>query len=662
MIKLSQLSKIYHLEDADIRALDGVNLEIESGEFVVILGPSGCGKSTLLNILGGMDVPDSGAVQVGKTDLLKLKPDAKAGYRREQIGMIFQKFNLIHDMSILENVALPLKFAGVGTKQQHEQAHKALERVGLQDRLSSKPGKLSGGQQQRTAIARALVNEPEILLCDEPTGNLDSKTGQEILELLHQLHGQGHTIILVTHNEVYGQTADRVVKMLDGKIVSNETHIKQAASRDFVTHPTRNIGFWAKFALALNNIRRRKLRIFLTAFGVAIGGGMIITLVSFVAGLQREALFQASQFQQIEQIQFSQTKAGTVDFKPSNESSKFQVAEIVPINDRVLHDLGALTHVKAAYPVINFTGVVALLEKRGKLNSQALPPLADVTEAMRGKVAFGRFFTSDDEVAVIIPHGLAVVLGYADAAQIIGQQLTLTIAPEQKAFPLTVTGVMSQLDFSDTQIWIPSATAANMLKSIKQITSENLQTDTAIYAAGIVQVTDAASVTEVDNEVRNLGYTTHSYALVAKTQARAFSILQALFGLLGGIALIVASLGIVNTMLMSILERLREIGIMKAVGARAWDIQTIFIAEALLIGLIGGVMGLILGAFGSLLAEIILNRIVASQGGSQYVHFYTAWYLQVGVVAFSMLIATVAGYLPALRGARLDPVNALRDE
>ncbi|MGC9461906.1 ABC transporter ATP-binding protein [Vibrio genomosp. F10] len=221
LVKLSNIHKHYSSGDAEIRALDGIDLTIRKGEFLSILGPSGSGKSTLMNMLGCLDKPTEGEYQLDGKNVAALSSNELAGIRNQKIGFVFQSFNLLEYASALDNVALPLVYSGMKAKERRERAVKLLEQVGLGDRLDHKPSQLSGGQKQRVAIARALVNEPQMILADEPTGALDSKSGAEIEALFNQLHSQGKTLIIVTHDNALAERTKRIVMIKDGKVLSD---------------------------------------------------------------------------------------------------------------------------------------------------------------------------------------------------------------------------------------------------------------------------------------------------------------------------------------------------------------------------------------------------------------------------------------------------------
>ena len=222
LIEIKELKKIYSLGDIEVPALNGINIGIEQNEYLAIMGPSGSGKSTMMNIIGCLDVPTEGEYHLNSQDVSKLSDDELAVIRNKEIGFVFQTFNLLPRADALHNVELPMIYSGVNRAQRRQMAMEALDRVGLGDRVHHKPNELSGGQRQRVAIARALVNKPSIILADEPTGNLDSKTGEEIMEVFEQLHAAGNTIILITHEEYIANHSNRTVRLLDGLVQSDQ--------------------------------------------------------------------------------------------------------------------------------------------------------------------------------------------------------------------------------------------------------------------------------------------------------------------------------------------------------------------------------------------------------------------------------------------------------
>lgn len=237
VIKLNNITKIYHVGSEDVHALQSVSLEIQKNEYVAIMGPSGSGKSTLMNIVGCLDTPTSGLYELNTTNVSEMNDNQLARIRNKEIGFVFQTFNLLARSDVLHNVELPLIYGGISSSERKKMAREAIERVGLTERIHHKPNELSGGQRQRVAIARALVTQPSILLADEPTGNLDSKTGDEIMALFDTLQKEGNTIILVTHEEYIAEHTDRIIRLRDGKV-----EVDQAVQNKRVAFPTGKAG------------------------------------------------------------------------------------------------------------------------------------------------------------------------------------------------------------------------------------------------------------------------------------------------------------------------------------------------------------------------------------------------------------------------------------
>ena len=296
LIELKNLSKKFKLGDNVFDALKDVNLTIKKGEFIAIIGQSGSGKSTLMNILGCLDNPSGGQYLLEERDISKFEGDELARLRREKFGFIFQRYNLLSTLTTLQNVALPSVYAGVSKKDRDKKAGELLEGLGLGEKLQNLPNKLSGGQQQRVSIARALINGGEIILADEPTGALDSKSGLMVMEILTNLHKQGHTIIIVTHDPNIAAYANRVIEIKDGKILSDTVKSEEIFASEKPSPKQKNIcsfykdQFIESFKMSINAILSHKLRSALTMLGIIIGITSVICVVALGQGSQEQIL------------------------------------------------------------------------------------------------------------------------------------------------------------------------------------------------------------------------------------------------------------------------------------------------------------------------------------------------------------------------------------
>ncbi|MEK7130425.1 MAG: ATP-binding cassette domain-containing protein [Patescibacteria group bacterium] len=667
MIEFKSVSKIYKLEDGDLSALENINLKINDGEFVVILGRSGSGKSTLLNILSGMDRPSSGDIFFNGKNLVKMKSDELALYRRDNIGMVFQKFNLINSLNIRENIALVLKFSGASKADQKKAADKTLDGVGLLQRAKSVPAKLSGGQQQRAAIARALVNDPEIIVCDEPTGSLDSRTGGEIIEMIKELNRRGKTVVMVTHNKDYASCADRVIEMSDGKITS-EKKLKESANKNTEKQSIKKrLSFLSALSIGLKNSMRRKLRFFLTSFGIAIGAAAIIVLVSFGAGLQKTNDDLMKDFSQLEEIFVTGANYDSAGMGIATVNTIDKLKE-KPLNDKTMDQFKKIPGVKDAYAQARFSAEAAFNGKTAQFYASKSSPLEYAQKSAMERIKYGNFFTSDEENSIIIPYEMAKIFGYSEADKIIGQEAVLKnfndlINPdskvEQKEFKLKIIGVMDEKD-KMIGAMIPYKTGIRINNEI--LAKEAAKDDPELYGSIVVRSADPKKVSEIKAKIIEMGYGATSFEDMAKSFGEIFSIMQIILGVIGSVALAVASLGVINTMLMAILERTKEIGIMKAIGARNKDVRRIFLFESAYIGLFGGIAGVIFGIIVSKIIEMIVSFYLQNSGEADFLSFYVPPYLMLFVVLFSMGVSMAAGYIPSRRASRLDPVIALRDE
>jgi ABC-type lipoprotein export system ATPase subunit/ABC-type lipoprotein release transport system permease subunit len=670
-IQLVEICRHFELGSTDVKALDKINLEIDQGEFVALVGPSGSGKSTLLNLLGGLDRPTSGELNIQGLGLQNATEVELTAHRRHNVGFIFQSFNLLPTLTALENVALPLMLSGVPLKERHARAADLLKRVGLEHRLDHRPTEMSGGEQQRAAIARALVNNPQLILADEPTGNLDSSTGDEVMRLLRKLNAEsGVTLIVVTHDPEVAAYADRIVYLRDGGVEKIEE--TQAAPAKKVTPDSKpelalngGLSFRDLVRTAWDNLRRRPVRNVLTASGVLIGIVTLVAMVSFGVGVQNEVnrIFEALG---LENVFISPT------FPEEDDSfDPFGVAEPEqPLTPETAVAFRDLPEVQTVTPVLNlpsnieislsYEDVAVPVRLSGEFGHSPRGPGMPAPPEMVAGVLLGEGDT----------QGLTLIEGLADQLledtdlkyeDLVDQPVTLTIRlprGETKEFASRIIGVESGMGSKTIALGLAERTE---IKAWWYGRPDTLQTDG--YDMLVVRAVDQLAVPTVLEVAESMELEAQSLGTILELANRVLAIMQALLGSVGGLALLVATLGVANTMMMAIYERTREIGVLKALGATSREVRRMFTADAILLGIIGGIVGVILGTLLGRLVDWIGHLYLESEGvvGIGQMSIVPPW-LAIGALIFAAFIGVLGGLYPAARAARLDPVAALKHE
>jgi ABC-type lipoprotein export system ATPase subunit/ABC-type lipoprotein release transport system permease subunit len=671
-IQLVDVCRQYHLGSTEIYALNHIDLDIDQGEFIALVGPSGSGKSTLLHLLGGLDRPTCGEIRFLDLNLHSATEEERTGHRRNNVGFVFQTFNLLPTLTALENVALPLMLSGVGLTEREERARELLNRVGLHHRLDHRPAELSGGEQQRAAIARALVNNPKLILADEPTGNLDSSTGAEVMKLLRELNTErGVTLIIVTHDPEIATFADRIVHLRDGEISEVET--LEINPRKPITHnhlqpqPTAssNGGLSVKdlFRTALDNLRRRPIRNVLTAAGVLIGIVTLVAMVSFGVGVQNEV-----------NRNFEALGLENVFISPSYPEDQDGLDPFglpqpdVPLTPRTAAAFRAMPEVQSVTPVLELPSniEISLKSEEGSLPIQLSgtfgtdrmgPPLPP--EMIEG-VSLGQ----GDTQGLVIVNGLADQLiegSEEEYRDLLGRSVILTVRlprGETKDFSTEIIGIRKSIASRTADLGLKERTEIKMWWYGRP---DTLSTDG--YDNLIVQAIDESAVPTIIEAAESMDLKAQSLGAFLEIANRVLTILQALLGSVGGLALLVATLGVANTMMMAIYERTKEIGVLKALGATNGEVRRMFTADAMLLGIIGGFIGVIFGTLLGRLVDWIGHRYMEAEGmtGIGNLSIVPPW-LAVGALIFAAFIGVLGGIYPASRAARLDPVAALRHE
>ena len=701
VIQLQHVTRTFTLGDVHVQALRGIDLTVERGEFVAIIGSSGSGKSTLMNILGCLDRPTSGHYLLEGVDVATLAEPDLARIRSERLGFVFQSFNLLARTSALENVSLPLYYAASGPTRRAvrlERARAALDVLGLGERVHSTPGQLSGGQQQRVAIARALINAPSLLLADEPTGNLDTRTSHGIMETLVSLNReQGVTIVLVTHEADIAAYADRIVTMRDGEIVGDERVAKPAIPPASLAHATEAgraaslpaaaprtasimpaAGFSA-FALmilaaAAQAIGRNKMRSALTMLGVFIGVAALIVMVAVGQGAN-EAVRK-----QIESLGTNVVVILPGALTQGGARGGFGSASTLTVEDAraIRREDPAVAHV--GY-LIRQQGQVQYGGQNWTTNIQGVS--ANYPPITNWRIAAGRALTGDDDAKA----DLVAVIGQTVYRQLFGAyENPIGAFIQVKSVPLRVVGVLAakgQSAFGQDQddlLMIPFTTAERKVLGVAAPSQQqtplnwiylpppnpyNLQARLTGFANMIfVQATSQSQVqtaigqvsdtlmrrhrikpgTLKDFDVRNLS----QFVETAESSSRIMALLLAA---VASISLLVGGIGIMNILLVSVTERTREIGLRMAIGARRLHVLLQFLAEAVFLSVSGGIAGIVMGLAFSAAISVIFGwptpvSLPALAGG----------------FLFAAAVGVFFGYYPARKAAHLNPIDALRYE
>ena len=641
ILDLTAIEKHYQNGDTVVRALDGVSLKIHTGEFIAIMGQSGSGKSTLMNIIGCLDRPTSGSYRVLGKEAANLSPDELAALRRETFGFVFQRYNLLATATAGENVEIPSVYAGLPKQKRSVRAKGLLQRLGLGDRTDHRPAELSGGQQQRVAIARALVNDPPVILADEPTGALDSKSGDEVLSLLKDLHAEGRTIILITHAENVAQHASRIVRIQDGRILDDSGVVKKTSSipvdadLNLKSAVTLAASMQEALVTAWRSLRVNLFRTVLTLLGIIIGVAAVVAMLAVGEGSRQKVLDRISSFG----TNLMLIRPGAAGIRNAGD-----IVTLIPEDAAAIK---ALSNIETALPERSGRMTVRLGNRDYQTSVQGTGE--DFPQARDWKIAEGQFFNADDmkqyAPVVVLGRTVAKIL-FPDGGEAVGSYVLL------KNVPFLVIGVMTEKGASpngsdqDDVIFTPISTGLVRLFGKSYLSSIT------------VKVSDAADIAATQERVENLLRERHrtedfsvrnmaSYLQAAIETQDTFTLL---LGTVAAISLLVGGIGVMNIMLVSVVERTREIGIRMATGARMRDILLQFNIEAAVVCAAGGLLGILVG--------IAAGTILRYSGMSVIFSITPA------LLAFACASATglIFGYLPARKAARLDPVVALASE
>ena len=631
-----------------VTVLHGVDVEIRAGEFVAVVGSSGSGKSTLMNILGCLDRPSSGSYHFQGQDVAQLDADELAWLRREAFGFVFQGYHLIASETASENVEMPAIYAGLSKPERVQRAKALLTRLGLAERLNNRPHQLSGGQQQRVSIARALMNGGRIILADEPTGALDSRSGAEVMSLLGELADAGHTILLITHDREVAAQARRVIEIHDGRIVSDSSAGSTVASLDaqntvapaLSSLATSEGASWVADLMeatrsAWRGMRVNRARTSLTLLGIVIGVASVIVMLAIGEGARQQV---------IERMGTMGTAILYMGSKPPSSGG--------PAGQLTEEDLQAvreLPEIRRVLPVIGDPVTV----RYGRADKQLYVFAAseEMPAVHHWPVALGRFYTDaeDRDLAPLVVLGHKTRLHFfPETPNPLGRQLIIGNSAFEVIGVMSERGADSGAQDYDDMVFIPYQS------SRARVYQSQTQPDYVVVEAMSSEVVHAAEAA-----MRKLLIARHGGRedfgignAAARIQAEVATreSMAMMLGLIAAVSLVVGGIGVMNVMLMTVKERTREIGIRMAVGARQRDIQRQFLTEASLVTLVGGVVGLLAG---------LALGVVLIVAGVPMVFSVRA---MLGAFACSVITGLIFGYMPAKTAARLDPVRALAGE
>jgi len=684
-IEVENVTKVYQVGDQEIHALRGVSLRIERGEFVAIMGASGSGKSTLMNMIGCLDQPTTGKYLLEGTDVAKLDEPELAKIRSLRIGFVFQSFNLLARTSAAENVALPLFYSGL-LKDNARRVHEALALLGLADREKNHPSQLSGGQQQRVAIARALINNPTILLADEPTGNLDSKTAKEILETIRTLNRErGLTVVLVTHEPSLGATADRTITMSDGVVVSDERRVPLRTAAELPAGASVEVPeqasplseawsfVWMALSAAGRGVGRNKLRSALTMLGIFIGVAALIAMLAVGEGAS------AALKKQLESL-----GTNLLVVLPGTTRANGVRAGIGSASTLRVTDGAAILEEDPAVAAISYVNRQGATVVNGNQNwSTSIQGVTPSYLAIRDwPVVLGRKLDDKDEdnSRTVCLLGQTVLINlFGEHQDPIGSMIRVKNVDMEVVGVLAIKGHSASGQDQDDTVLIPFRTSQERVLGVAAPSSNQAQSTVFVpppnpygiqpKLSGFVHTmyVQARSEQLVKTALQQVtatlekrhrirpgqpdDFTVRDLTEIAEVAEQSSRVMQLLLAAIASISLLVGGIGIMNILLVSVTERTREIGVRMAIGARRVHVLLQFLVEASLLSLMGGGAGVLMG--------IACSKLISALAGWPTL-------LHSAVVAaaflFSAAIGVFFGYYPARQASLLNPIDALRYE
>jgi len=709
VIEVKGINKSFSLGKRENKVLKDVSLDIYSGQLTCIFGPSGCGKSTLLNVVMGLERPDSGSVRVVNENIWDMDISEQTDFRKRHIGVVYQQQIWVRSLTVIENVALPAQLLGINKSDALNRAEKVLQDVGMLRFRDFYTSELSSGEQQKVGLARALITDPEIVIADEPTGNLDTKNGYEVLKVLKELAQKGVTVVLVTHNPEYLDYCDTVVVMKDGSIMNvlkggkgilskvqeslnakdikvesrTEYKVNSENSVDHEYYPGESffeklggyikliISFFTKSLsllilsllrkinpnksaqlrksmtksnngdmslldlteLSFKNVFFKRFRTLITILGVSLGVGFVVLLVSIGYGVEDLVIAEVTKAQNLNQV----------DVFP-------KVGSQLKLNDELVEKVSAISGVSKIYRIKNFPGRIDY--KGSTVDVVVYGVESGYLENSPVKKVSGEFLNDEsDKFSAIINSEYLKTLGLS--TDIIGETLNLNVIQsvpeseiEAKNIPATIIGVVE--DDSPPVIYLK-------IGSVREYTEDE-------YSALSIIINKESSLDFVRKQIESLGLETFSIMDTVNQVQQIFTYVR--YGLLafGILAFAIAFLGMINTLTVSLLERTREVGLMKIIGMKKNDIQFLFITESMFIGLLGGIFGILFGILGGYLVSLAVYLLSSSRGVEFMVITSFPFVTALIVILVTTLLSFFTGLYPANRAVKIPTMDAVRYE
>ena len=652
LLEVKNLTREFPAGESTVQILKGVDLAIYPGELVAIVGQSGSGKSTLMNILGCLDKPTTGSYKVKGRETRELEADELAQLRREYFGFIFQRYHLLGDLTAAGNVEVPAIYAGADADERHQRAEKLLTDLGLGEKTQNRPSQLSGGQQQRVSIARALMNGGDVILADEPTGALDKNSGIEVMRILRELNAQGHTIILVTHDHNVAKSASRIIEISDGNIISDqpntpETDDAPLEKQQLQRNTQKKISSWRSavdrlgeaFRMALLAMNAHRMRTFLTMLGIIIGIASVVSVVALGNGSQKQIL---------ENISSLGTNTITVfqgrGFGDNSRSS--QVRTLIPADADALAEQ---PYVDGVSPSVNtsVTGRFKEIEASTTVNGVSEDFFYVRGLDFNSGQPFDRSSVRTQAQDVVIDTNTQKTF-FSDGSNPVGQVILLGSVPSR------IIGVVDAQqgmggNADSLNVYLPYSTVLSRMLGQSHVRSI------------IVRIKDEYPSATAENAILSLLVQRHGAQdvftqnadSIRETIQQTTATMTLLISAIAVISLVVGGIGVMNIMLVSVTERTQEIGVRMAVGARQSDILQQFLIEAVLVCILGGILGVLL--------SLGIGQLITQFAGGTFQMAYSTTSIVAAFIC-SSLIGIVFGFIPARNAARLNPVDALSRE